>query len=312
VDASGRQRTLDVVDPISTSVQRSLRRTGLAGYEPATMATLLAAFERQPPGFQFVDIGANMGLYSALCVAMFEPGRVIAFEPTPDVAAVARRVLAANERGAPVGRVEQCALGARAGTAPLYLSAVSDSSNSLVAGFKQSVGQIDVEVTTLDDYVETTATRPAIIKIDTETFEAAVIEGGRRTLERTRPWLVVEVLNRRGRDHGVDVSAAMQGLGYSYYRLSRAADWRPAASIAGVPGSKETDWLLAPDPIDARFVARVRIWLDRLSACTADRNPRLPLWALSCHVLRREGVRGFGRRAATYVRARRATIAVQR
>jgi FkbM family methyltransferase len=295
---------LDIVDPITTSVQRVLRRTGLAGYEPATMATLLAAFERQPPGFQFVDVGANMGLYSAICAAMFEPGRVIAFEPTPDVAAVARRVLEVNGSGAAVGRVEQRALGARPGSAPLYLSAVSDSSNSLVAGFKQSVGSIDVDVTRLDDYVEANGTVPAIIKIDTETFEPAVIEGGRSTLERLRPWLVVEVLNRRGYDHGVDIAAAMEGLGYSYYRLSRQSDWRPAATIAGVPGSKEMDWLLTPAPIDDDFAASVRTWLDRLSTCTADRNPRLPVLALSCHVLRREGVGGFCRRAASFVRTR--------
>ena len=60
------------------------------------MAALLAAFQRQPPGFHFVDVGANMGLYSAICAVMFEPGRVVAFEPTPEVAEMARRVLAAN------------------------------------------------------------------------------------------------------------------------------------------------------------------------------------------------------------------------
>ncbi len=166
---------LDIVDPVSTAVQRLLRRTGLAGYEPATMATLLAAFQRQRPGFHFVDVGANMGLYSAICAVMFEPGRVVAFEPTPDVAEVARRVLAAN--GISVERRTSRAVRPRrtSGTVPLYLSAVSDSSNSLVAGFKQSVGSIDVAVTTLDDYVAATGTTPDIVKIDTETFEPAVI-----------------------------------------------------------------------------------------------------------------------------------------
>ena len=281
-----------------------LRRTGLAGYEPATMATLLAAFQRQRPGFHFVDVGANMGLYSAICAVMFEPGRVVAFEPTPDVAEMARRVLAANGIGHDVGRVEQCALGERPGTLPLYLSAVSDSSNSLVAGFKQSVGSIDVDVTTLDDYVAATGTTPNVVKIDTETFEPAVINGARATLQRFRPWLVLEVLHRRGHDHGVELSAAMDGLGYSYYRLSQTADWRPRRRIAGEPGSKETDWLLAPEPIDGAFAADVRHWLDRLATCTADRNPRLPLMTVTRHVLRRHGVRGFSQRTVTYVRKR--------
>ena len=293
---------LDIVDPVSTAVQRLLRRSGLAGYEPATMATLLAAFQRQQPGFQFVDVGANMGLYSAICAVLFDPGRVVAFEPTPDVAEVARRVLAANQVSTEIGWVEQCALGEHPGTVPLYLSAVSDSSNSLVAGFKQSVGSIDVTVTTLDDYVEATGTVPAIVKIDTETFEPAVINGARATLQRFRPWLVVEVLHRRGHDHGVELSAAMDGLGYTYYRLAQTSDWRPRTTIAGEQGSKESDWLLTPEPIADGFGVDVRRWLDRLARCTADRNPRLPVMTVARYVLRRHGVRGFTRRGLWYVK----------
>ena len=300
-DSAGTDRLLDIVDPISTSVQRLLRRTGLAGYEPATMATLLAAFQRQQPGFHFFDVGANMGLYAAICAVMFRPGRVVAFEPTPEVAEIAGRVLSANGIGPEQARVERCALGESAGTMPLYLSAVSDSSNSLVAGFKPSVGSVDVEVATLDDYVSASGTDPCVVKIDTETFEPAVINGARATLERCRPWLVLEVLHRRGHDHGVEVSAAMAGLGYSFYRLSRSADWRPSPTISGVAGSKETDWLLTPDPIDDAFGEDFRLWLDRLATCTAERNPRLPLATLSLHLLRRDGVRGFARRGARFL-----------
>ena len=94
-------------------------------------------------------------------------------------------------------------------------------------GFKRSVGTIDVTVTTLDDYVAANGTVPDIVKIDTETFEPAVINGAPSDAgTQFRPWLVVEVLHRRGHDHGVELSAAMEGLGYSYYRLSQASDWR--------------------------------------------------------------------------------------
>jgi FkbM family methyltransferase len=289
---------------MSTAVQRYLRRTGLAGYEPATMATLLAAFDRQPPGFQFVDVGANMGLYSAICAVMFVPGRVVAFEPTPDVAAIARRVFAANGIAADVGRVEQCALGDRPGTVPLYLSARSDSSNSLVSGFTQHVGAIDVSVTTLDDYAASTGVAPDVVKVDTETFESVVIDGGRRTLERHRPWLVVEVLHRRGHDHGVELTAAMDGLDYTYYRLSQTTDWRPRPAIAGEPGSRETDWLLTPEPLDAHFAGEVRRWADLVAGCTVDRNPPIPLLTVARHVLRRDGVLGLCRRTISYLRKR--------
>jgi FkbM family methyltransferase len=266
------------------------------------MAALLATFQRQRPGFCFFDVGANIGLYAAICAIVFDPGGVVAFEPTPDVAEVARRVLVANGVTHDIGRVEQCALGRKPGTALLHLSAISDSSNSLVPGFMPNVGTIDVEVRTLDDYVAATRRAPDVVKIDTETFEPAVIVGARSTLQEHRPWLIVEVLHRKGHDHGVELSEAMDGLGYFYYRLTRAPDWTRRSVISGVPGTKETDWLLSPEPIDTLFAADVRRWLDRLATCTADRNPRLPLLRIAPRVLRQRGVRGFTAAAGSYVR----------
>jgi FkbM family methyltransferase len=265
------------------------------------MSTLLTLFERQPSGFHFVDVGANMALYSAICGVMFRPGRVIAFEPAPSIAAIARRVLKANGIGPAVGWVERRALGQASGTATLYLGA-SDSSNSLVPGFTKSIGSIDVDLTTLDAYVEATTTTPHVIKIDTETFEPAVIAGARETLRRLRPWLVVEVLHRRGHDHGVELCGSMRGLGYSYYRITGESDWTARTRITGEPGSRETDWLLAPSPIDRNFAGDVRRWADSVARCTADRNPRLPVAGLAYRVLRSDGVPGLRRAVRAFVR----------
>ena len=80
---SGAEAYLNIVVGKSTAVQRALRREGLAAYEPPTVAAILAVMELQEPGFTFFDVGANVGLYSSLCAAMFDSGRVVAFEPTP-------------------------------------------------------------------------------------------------------------------------------------------------------------------------------------------------------------------------------------
>ena len=122
----GRADRLDIVDPNSTAVQRALRRDGLAGYEAVTMATLLTLFEQQAPGFSFYDVGANMGLYSLLCAALFDVQTVHAFEPTPSTAATARRIVRANNANV---AVFECALGDENQMAELHLSDASDSSN---------------------------------------------------------------------------------------------------------------------------------------------------------------------------------------
>ena len=304
----GATRHLDVVDGTTTAVQRSLRRTGLAGYEPATVATFLAAAELEPDGFAFFDVGANMGLYASLCASLFSPGAVVAFEPTPATARVARKIARVN--GLDV-RVEEAALGREPGTARLFLSAKSDASNSLVEGFKESTGTVDVEVTTMDRYVERTGVAPSLLKIDVETFEPDVVAGALETLRAHRPRIVGEVLNRRGHDHGEELTAAMDGLGYRYFPIDPYAEWDERARrdvIVGDPGGVHCDWLLTPDPLPADFLARVDAWERALAVCVSDRNRVTPdgLGDLGVRERARRVARGGARAGRRVLRAVRA------
>ena len=267
--ANGGERYLDIVDGRSSAVQRALRRTGLAGYEPPTAAAILAALDMQEPGFTFFDVGANVGLYSLLAATLFDPAHVVAFEPTPATALIASKIARVNDVDV---RIEQLALGRESGTAQLFLSATSDSSNSLVEGFKNDVGTIEVQVEPLDSFVERTSLVPDVVKIDAETFEPEILAGARRTLETHRPLLVVEVLNRRGHDHGEEVTEAMTGLGYVFHHCATYSDWSPSPTISGDAAGEDRDWLLAPEPLPAGFRASVESWEKRLALCSADRN----------------------------------------
>ncbi|MFN3255090.1 MAG: FkbM family methyltransferase [Ilumatobacter sp.] len=285
--AGGARPTLDVIDPFSSMVQRFLRREGLAAYEPETAATLLALFDQHDGPFTLYDVGANIGLYSHLCAAMFDDATVHAFEPTPDVAEIARSIARANSL--PV-EVFEAAVSDSPGTATLFLSETSDASNSLVDGFKTSIGEIDVQRITLDEHWATTGVAPAVLKIDVETHEPEVLAGAMEMIAATRPYVVIEVLRRRKTDQGPIIQAAFEGLGYSFYPLSATTDWQPAASITG-SGTVERDWLLAPEPLPADFAERWTIWSQRLTACTRDRNSRPPIGGAARAAYRRGGVR---------------------
>ncbi|MDX2380325.1 MAG: FkbM family methyltransferase, partial [Acidimicrobiia bacterium] len=282
------QRSLDIVEPNSTAVQRSLRRNGLAAYEPPTVATLLALFEDQPDGFGFFDVGANMGLYALLCASLFEPEVVDAFEPTPSTSQVARTIVKKNGLDVTVAEI---ALSDSNGTVTLHLSDKSDASNSLVEGFKTSSAGIDVERTRLDDYVQRTGHRPQVMKIDVETHEPEVLAGADETIRRERPFIVIEVLNRHGRDHGLEITEAMAPYAYSYYELSDPADWHPRSEVTGALGTPHHDWLLAPAPLDDQFAARCEVWRDRLARCGPERNSRVPVRRSVMAAARRGGVR---------------------
>lgn len=269
-----RRPALDLVEPNSTAVQRFVRREGLAGYEPPTAAALLALFDAAGPGFTFFDVGANSGLYAMLAATAFEPSAVHAFEPTPATVAVLDKIVRAN-------RADVTVVGAAVGDAPgratLHLSDKSDASNSLVGGFKVSSAHVDVDVVTIDDHVRATGTAPDVMKIDVETFEPAVLAGARSTIERHRPAIVIEVLNRRGHDHGEEISTAMAPFGYHYYELSATPSWTPRDRVVGRSDVPDHDWLLAPNELPPDFGDRVATWRSRLADCGPERNSRVPV-----------------------------------
>jgi FkbM family methyltransferase len=267
-------RHLDVIDGASTAVQRALRRGGLAGYEASTTAALLTLFECQGTRFTFFDVGSNIGLYGVMCRRLFPDSRVVAFEPTPATASIALDIARRNDLDV---TVERSAVGRDDGEATLFVSTTSDASNSLVRGFKRSVGSETVPVVRLDTYVERTGLVPDVVKVDVEGHEAAALEGAIDVLERHRPALVIEVLHRRGRDLGVEITEVMRPLGYHWYRLSDTPTWRPEPRISGDPESPDRDWLLSPEPVSRRFARRYRRWSRRIAAVgVPERHHRGP------------------------------------
>ncbi len=294
--AGGRSDTLDIVDPNSTAVQRALRRNGLSAYEPPTLTTLLTLFDDLEAGFTFFDVGANMGLYALVCAAMFEPDSVVAFEPTPSTATLLARIVKAGRHHIDV---VEAAVGDVEGTATLHFSAKSDASNSMVKGFKESHHSVVVDTITLDGFVRRTGNDPHVMKIDVETFEPAVLAGAASMIERARPAIVIEVLNRRGHDHGDEITEAMEGFGYHYYELADTPDWTAQPVVKGRPGSTPHDWLLTPTPLDAGFGQRWTTWRSRLEHCGPERNSRVPYLLSARAALDRGGVSellGSGRR----------------
>lgn len=280
--------TLDIVDPYSSAIQSVLRRSGLAGYEPATMAAMLAQFDRAGRGFRFVDVGANIGLYSLLAATLFDPGDVVAFEPTPDLVAIARRIAQANDVAIDV---RPCAVSSAAGRAALHLASVSDVSNSLVEGFKASETSVEVDTVRLDDVAADWSDVPTVMKIDVEGHEADVLAGAHATIRDRRPVIFVEVLNRMGDRLARGINGQLDGLGYSCYRLDTRPTWERRAEVARSTDG-HFDWMLTPEPLDDEFAATWEDWHSRIARCTSDRNSRVPVIRTTMAAIRREGIGG--------------------
>ena len=268
---------LNMLNRSETAVQRKLRRMGLAGFEPSTQAAILALVQLSPRPVRFFDIGAHVGLYSALVSAIYPPDvvQVTAFEPTPDTARICRQIAKRNRLPY---HLEQVALADRVGTARLYVSSKAETSNSLAEGFRVAKDVIEVPLRTLDDYCLDTGIAPAVVKIDVETLEPAVLRGGLATFERARPWVVSEILPESQPEEVGDVLDRLERIGYQMHRLNKDGSLMTAdaASVQRQASGESRNWLLGPGPISTELDAAMQAWMRAIAACTEESNIEVP------------------------------------
>lgn len=144
------------------------------------------------PGDRFLDVGANIGVYSLIAAEC--GAEVIAFEPGTAAAAALRRNVALNDLGGRID-VRQEAVGAEPGEIEFVEGVgtmghvVTDADDVARGGEGLFTGRstrrlVRVPVATLDDVIG--AGRVAAVKIDVEGFEDAVLAGAESALHEHR------------------------------------------------------------------------------------------------------------------------------
>lgn len=148
-------------------------------------------------GQTFVDIGANHGYFTLLAASLVGPtGRVIAFEPNPNVFAQLQTHVQLNHFESRT-TLHACALSdQRADAARLYvsrdainsgLSSLTPNAELLAAGGLSEEATVSVPVDTFDRWFSTAgASCIDLIKIDVEGAEARVVVGMSQSLRTGR------------------------------------------------------------------------------------------------------------------------------
>jgi len=210
---------------------------GWAGfYEPETLPLFYAFATRARV---VVDVGASIGIFTLVAGHANPSGSVIAVEPS---AAFDRLVV--NVRANGLGNVTalRVAAGSDVGEAQLYSGAVADprlalsilASSSLRREYvddlaaSHPVRVVDLERLLREQGVQ----RVDLLKLDTEGTEVDVLEGMRATIERDRPTIVCEVLDRKA---GLALEHFLRPLGYRWYHLTWAGPLE-RDEIAPAPG----------------------------------------------------------------------------
>lgn len=176
---------------------------GMKGFEPAVHRVLRRLMAET---YVFMDIGANLGLYSLLAGTYQSSCRILSFEPLPAAYSLLLRNLALN-RMKDVDTFP-VALSDKNGSATFhgpfnpkfgYVSAHLGGTGSLDPGANQTNRQaFTVPTARLDDLLTSYDGPPVdLIKMDTEGTEHHVLDGGLETIRNQRPLILCEVLPNR-------------------------------------------------------------------------------------------------------------------
>lgn len=133
-----------------------------------------------------LDIGANVGIFSAYASALAKNGKVYSLEPDPINFSRLQETLAVN--GMKNASVFNCAMSAASGTAVFFQTAGNRTLGSLSGAFGGS-GQISVKTVSLEDFIA----QESIKKID---FLKIDCEGAEYDIFKSCPDKVLRIIRR--------------------------------------------------------------------------------------------------------------------
>jgi FkbM family methyltransferase len=168
----------------------------LEGYEPRERKLIHQAFRKRNGKGVFLDIGANIGLYSIPLALEFPEVEIHAFEPHPVNARCLRNSIQAN--GFQSLHLYEVGLANVTGQADLFLDETDSGGHSLLStnmwnNKNPSVG-VPVSLLPLDKWFqEKQLQRLDVVKIDVQGAEPDVFEGGMAALQKFQPEILIEI-----------------------------------------------------------------------------------------------------------------------
>jgi len=177
------------------------------------------------PGDSFIDIGANIGLFSLIASPIIgEKGEIISFEPcSPTLHRFEENISLNNFKNIITNKQ---AISNKNGKATLQIASDGyDAWNSIAEPAKGEVFETEeIDTITFDDYISNSQidiSKIALVKIDVEGWEMPVLEGGKEFFSSAEaPSLIVEFTEANAANAGyscTDLYHALVDYGYSLF-----------------------------------------------------------------------------------------------
>lgn len=198
--------------------RRVIRRSLINGVSPETNGEELLIKLIAPTASRVIDVGANVGNWSALCVEHGSPElQVLAFEPSSS----ALTHLHLRFRDSTHVEVIPKAVGDHVGTSKFFEEPEAGEMSSLVSGFSRAgAAPRDVAVTTVDAELASRHWDSAdFLKVDTEGYDYYALKGARDAIAAQRLGVVQFEYNAPWATVGATLSAALTLLQDSGYHI---------------------------------------------------------------------------------------------
>lgn len=174
-----------------------------------------------------IDVGANIGYFSLLFARATGPsGRVISYEPGPDLNQILRRNAAANDYANI--EIRPVAIADRKGTMTYYRARKNFGDNRLFT-HGHDRDSFPVPVVTLDDDLADLEARIDLVKMDIQGAEPLALKGMRRILRERPPRRMMLEFWPHGiagmGGHPSDMVRTVRAAGYRITRLDDGAEF---------------------------------------------------------------------------------------
>ena len=165
----------------------------------------------------FIDIGANIGLYSLRATDKIkEKGEVIGFEPFIENFKQLKKHVVSNNLSTII-TIENVAIGESEGKLQLYYSDKIQNRGMVSAVYQENAKSYEVEMMRLDDYcAHKNINTINCVKIDVEGYEMNVLKGMTNVLLQFQPILLLEILE----ENTEQIESFLSNFGYVKYYIS--------------------------------------------------------------------------------------------